>query len=180
MTQAQQVSLASMNTDSSAGTLLVMQTDFQLKAALAARLNSHAETSGHSSCSNGGSQQEGPSAEERRTSQKRAREECNEAPAPIRVDVSDSGATQAFYSASRNNYEVGHAPSSCSGSSVGQRLISTISCLLCSPLCRGLCQEALLFTCSQQVDGTFQRSHHFQPKVVLSRLLSWFHICRSA
>ena len=87
-----------------------MQTALQLKAALAARLNSHAETSGHSSCSNGGSQQEGPSAEERRESHKRAREESNEPPAPIRVDVSDSGATQAFYSASRNNYEVGPAP----------------------------------------------------------------------
>lgn len=83
-----------------------MQADFQLKAALAARLNSHAETSGHSSCSNGGSQQEGPSAEERRANQKRAREERSEPPAPIRVDVSDSGSTQAFYSASRNNYEV--------------------------------------------------------------------------
>ena len=84
----------------------MMQADPQLKAALAARLNSHAETSGHSSGSNGGSQQEGPSAEERRSNQKRAREECSEPPAPIRVDVSDSGSTQAFYSASRNNYEV--------------------------------------------------------------------------
>ena len=90
--------------------VLVMQTDTHLKAALAARLNSHAETSGHSSCSNGCSQQEGPSAEERCANHARAREECSEPPAPIRVDVSDSGAIQAFYSASRNNYEVRRHP----------------------------------------------------------------------
>ena len=83
-----------------------MQINSQLKAALAARLSSQGETSGHSSSSNGAPPLEGPSAEERHASQKRAREECSEPPASIRVDVSDSGSTQAFFSACRSSFEV--------------------------------------------------------------------------
>jgi len=85
---------------------LGMQTDPQLRAALAARFSSQAE-SGHSSTTNGGLPPEGPSLEERRAYQKRAGEDSSsEPPAPIRVDVSDSGAIHAFLSASQSNYEV--------------------------------------------------------------------------
>ncbi len=85
---------------------LGMQTNPQLRAALAARFSSQAE-SGHSSTTNGGLPPEGPSLEERRTYQKRAGEDSSsEPPAPIRVDVSDSGAIHAFLSASQSNYEV--------------------------------------------------------------------------
>ena len=83
-----------------------MQDNPQLKAVLKAKL-SQAEDSGHSSSSNGGPPPEGPSAEERAARQRRAREECSEPPAPIRVDVLDSGSsTQLFFSANPVTYEV--------------------------------------------------------------------------
>ena len=83
-----------------------MQDNPQLKAVLKAKL-SQGEDSGHSSSSNGGPPPEGPSAEERLARQTRAREECSEPPAPIRVDVSDSGSSmQLFFSANPVTYEV--------------------------------------------------------------------------
>ena len=86
-----------------------MQGDPHLKAVLAARL-SCPEGSGHSSSSNGGPTPEGPSAEERRARTKRAHKDCSAPPAPIRLDVSDSGSSQLFFSASQSSYEVGTLP----------------------------------------------------------------------
>lgn len=87
-----------------------MQGDPHLKAVLAAARLSCPEGSGHSSSSNGGPPPEGPSAEERRACAKRAHEEGSAPPAPIRLDVSDSGSSQLFFSASQSSYEVGALP----------------------------------------------------------------------